>query len=189
MMQTNETRQNSSAPLNVAFYLRVATDSPATKEEGSLDAQLECLNEFVQLRCQSGANWVVTEKLIEGEKDGNRPVASGANTNRPAYQKLLELARARLIDVVIVTELSRISRSVSDFLGLVAELEKHGVRLVSIRENIDLTSPAGWLSCTLLEALARCEREITSSCPLRWRGVPSKGSVMGHRNGTLRDLS
>ena len=163
MMQTNATLKNSSAPLKVAFYLRVATDNQAREEGGSLDAQLDRLNEFLQFRCRIGENWIVTEKLIEGEKDGKRHGASGANTDRPAYQKLLKLAEAHVIDVVIVTELSRISRSVSDFLGLVTELEKHGVRLVSLREQIDLTSPAGRISVTLLEAMAQYEREITSS--------------------------
>ena len=70
MMQSNETRMDSSAPLKVAFFVRGETDSQATKEDRSLDAQIECLDEFVHLRYQTGESWVVAEILIEGEKDG-----------------------------------------------------------------------------------------------------------------------
>ena len=163
VMLKTPSKDTSSGPMNVAFYLRVSTDKQARKEDGSLDTQLDRLNDFVQFRCRGGESWVVTEKLVEGEKDGKRYGLSGKSTDRPAYQKLLELARARLIDIVIVNRLDRISRNVADFLQLVAELEKQDVRLISIRESIDLTSAPGRLISTVLMALAQYEREMTSS--------------------------
>jgi DNA invertase Pin-like site-specific DNA recombinase len=63
----------------------------------------------------------------------------------------------------MVTKLDRISRSLADFVRLVEELERCGVRLVSLKEQIDLTSPAGRLQTYILIALAQYERELTSS--------------------------
>ncbi len=186
MKNTNGAQK--TGPLNVAFYLRVSTDKQAQKEDGSLDTQLDRLTSFVDYRQKNGDHWAVTEKLFEGEKDGKRHGKSGKNTDRPAYQKLMALARAKLIDIVIVTRLDRISRNVADFLHLVAELERHDVRLISIRENIDLTSSAGRLISTVLMALAQYEREMIASRvkdKVAWRaergfplGPPPLGYVM-----------
>ncbi len=177
-----------AGPINVALYVRVSTDKQAKLEDGSLDTQLDRLNDFIEFRRKSGENWAVTEKLIEGEKDGRRHGRSAKDMDRPALQRLLELARARLIDIVVVTKLDRISRSVQNFLHLVAELEELGVKLISLREQIDLTSPAGRFQTLVLIALAEYERDLTSTRvkeKVAWRaekglplGPPAIGFVM-----------
>ena len=93
-------------PVNVALYVRVSTDRQAQKEDGSLDTQLDRLNTFVGYKRSQGLDWTITERLVEGEKDGMRHGKSAKNTKRPQLQKLLELARGGLIDVVVVTKLS-----------------------------------------------------------------------------------
>ncbi len=80
--------------------------------------------------------------------------------------------------MVVVTKLDRISRNVKDFLELVQELDKHDVKLVSLHENIDLTTPAGKFMTTIFAALAQFEHDMTSarvSEKVLWkfeRGVP-----------------
>lgn len=151
-----------SGPVNVALYVRVSSDKQAQKEDGSIDTQLDRLTAFVEYKRSSGAEWVVAEKLVEGEKDGKRHGKSAKNMDRPALRKLREFAKAGLIDVVVITKIDRISRSVVDFLLLVQELDRFGVKVVSIRENIDLTTPAGRFQTIIMIALAQNEREVTS---------------------------
>ncbi len=114
MLKNTQEKTPIGPVVNVAFYCRVSTDRQAEKEDGSLDTQLDRPSSLVEYRRRQGDNWVVAEKLVEGEKDGRRRGKSAKNTDRPAYQKLLELARPRLVDVVAVTKLDRISRSLSE---------------------------------------------------------------------------
>jgi putative DNA-invertase from lambdoid prophage Rac len=84
---------------------------------------------------------------------------SGA-AKRQAREKLLEAARRREIDVVLVWRLDRWGRSVTDLLATLQELEHLGVGFVSITEALDLTTPAGRAMAGLLAIFAEFEREI-----------------------------
>jgi DNA invertase Pin-like site-specific DNA recombinase/transposase len=88
-----------------------------------------------------------------------REVNSGA-TKREAREKLLEAARRREIDVVLVWRLDRWGRSVTDLLATLQELEQRGVGFVSLTEALDLTTPAGRALAGLLAVFAEFEREI-----------------------------
>src|SRR5574341_723533 len=102
MLRAKEFPARASSVVNVTFYVRVSTDKQADREDGSLDTQLDRLSSLVEYRRKQGENWVATEKLVEGEKDGRRRGKSAKNMDRPALQKLMEMARSRLIDVVAV---------------------------------------------------------------------------------------
>jgi putative DNA-invertase from lambdoid prophage Rac len=71
-----------------------------------------------------------------------KEVGSGAS-QRQLREKLLEAARRREIDVVLVWRLDRWGRSVADLLATLQELEHLGVGFVSLTEAVDLTTPAG----------------------------------------------
>ena len=71
-----------------------------------------------------------------------REVNSGA-ARREAREKLLEAARRREIDVVLVWRLDRWGRSVTDLLATLQELEHLGLGFVYLTEALDLTTPAG----------------------------------------------
>ena len=73
---------------------------------------------------------------------------------------LLEAARRREIDVVLVWRLDRWGRSVTDLLATLQELEHLGVGFVSLTEALDLTTPAGRAMGGLLAVFAEFEREI-----------------------------
>ena len=79
---------------------------------------------------------------------------------REAREKLLEAARRREIDVVLVWRLDRWGRSVTDLLATLQELEHLGVGFVSLTEALDLTTPAGRAMAGLLAVFAEFEREI-----------------------------
>jgi putative DNA-invertase from lambdoid prophage Rac len=88
-----------------------------------------------------------------------REVGSGA-AKREAREKLLEAARRREIDVVLVWRLDRWGRSVTDLLATLQELEYLGVGFVSLTEALDLTTPAGRAMAGLRAIFAEFEWEI-----------------------------
>jgi DNA invertase Pin-like site-specific DNA recombinase len=88
-----------------------------------------------------------------------REVGSGA-IERHAREQLMEAARRREIDVVLVWRLDRWGRSVTDLLATLQELEHLGVGFVSLTEALDLTTPAGRAMAGLLAIFAEFEREI-----------------------------
>jgi putative DNA-invertase from lambdoid prophage Rac len=81
-------------------------------------------------------------------------------SQRQLREKLLEAARRREIDVVLVWRLDRWGRSVADLLATLQELEHLGVGFVSLTEELDLTTPAGRAMAALLAVFAEFEREI-----------------------------
>jgi DNA invertase Pin-like site-specific DNA recombinase len=90
-----------------------------------------------------------------------REVNSGA-ARREAREKLMEAARRREIDIVLVWRLDRWGRSVTDLLATLQELEHLGVGFVSLTEALDLTTPTGRAMAGLLAIFAEFEREILS---------------------------
>lgn len=83
--------------------------------------------------------------------------ASGKNTNRTEFQRMMNFVRED--DIVYVESISRIARNTADLLNIIAELQKKGVEFVSLKENIDTTTPQGKFMLTVFGAMAELERE------------------------------
>ena len=88
---------------------------------------------------------------------------TGANTNRPDLQRLLNDVRNGVIDVLIVYQLDRLSRDVRDFANIYAILEEHHVHFVSVKENIDTTTPIGRAMMYVTVVFAQMERETIAA--------------------------
>jgi putative DNA-invertase from lambdoid prophage Rac len=112
-----------------------------------------------------------------------RDVGSGA-AQRQAREKLLEAARRREIDVVVVWRLDRWGRSATDLLATLQELEHLGVGFVSLIEALDLTTPAGRAMAGLLAIFAEFEREILRE---RTRAGLGPGSAERQKVGSADD--
>ncbi len=127
--------------LRVALYARVSTHDQQT-----IPLQLRAMRDYAARR-----GWAVAVQIKE--------VGSGAS-QRELRAKLLEAARRREIDVVLVWRLDRWGRSVTDLLATLQELEHLGIGFVSLTEALDLTTPAGRAMAGLLAVFAEFEREI-----------------------------
>lgn len=85
---------------------------------------------------------------------------SGKTKNRPILNKLLsELQKG---DVLVVTDLSRLARSVKDLWIISDELLSKGATLISLKENIDLATSSGRLVFSMLGSIYQFEREVLS---------------------------
>ena len=101
---------------------------------------------------------------------------SGAKESRPALDSLLSDVRKRRVDVLVVWALDRLARSLKQLLNIAEECRSLGVDLVSLKQNVDTTLPAGRLTFQVLGAVAEFEREM-----LRTR--VKAGLEMARRNG------
>jgi putative DNA-invertase from lambdoid prophage Rac len=127
--------------LRAGLYARVSTNDQQT-----LPMQLRALRDYTARR-----GWTIAMQVKE--------VGSGAS-QRQMREKLIEAARRREIDVVLVWRLDRWGRSVADLLATLQELEHLGVGFVSLTEALDLTTPAGRAMAGLLAVFAEFEREV-----------------------------
>ena len=127
--------------LRAGLYARVSTNDQQT-----LAMQNRAMREYAALR-----GWIIAMQV--------REVNSGA-AKRQARERLLDAARRREIDLVLVWRLDRWGRSVTDLLATLQELEHLGVGFVSLTEALDLTTPAGRAMAGLLAVFAAFEREI-----------------------------
>ena len=93
-------------------------------------------------------------------EDQVREVNSGASVRRHAREKLLEAARRRQIDGVLVWRLGRRGRSVTDLLATLQELDHLGVGFVSLTEALDLTTPTARTMTAMLAVFAAFEGEV-----------------------------
>jgi DNA invertase Pin-like site-specific DNA recombinase len=123
------------------LYARISSSDQQT-----IPLQIRVLREYAVRR-----GWTIALQVKE--------VGSGAS-QRQLREKLLEAARRREIDVVLVWRLDRWGRSVADLLATFQELQYLGVGFVSLTEALDLTTPAGRAMAALLAVFAEFEREI-----------------------------
>lgn len=115
---------------NVA-YIRVST------EEQNYESQMEAMKDLKFAK-------VFTEKR------------SAKDTNRPELQNMLDYVREG--DTVYVKDFSRLARSTKDLLNIIDILENKKVKLISIKEKLDTSTPAGKLMVTMLGAIYEFER-------------------------------
>jgi putative DNA-invertase from lambdoid prophage Rac len=111
--------------------------------------QIRELNDFVAKQ-----GWEVTETYHD--------VISGAKVNRPGLNRLMEHARARRFDCLLVWKLDRFGRSLVDCLNNIRTLEENGVRFIAVTQNLDtdLKNPASRFLLQVLGAAAEFERAL-----------------------------
>lgn len=105
---------------------------------------------------------------------------SGANANRPDLKRLLHDVELGLVDVLVVYQLDRLSRNVRDFSNIYSLLDAKGVKFVSVKENIDTSTPIGRAMMYVTVVFAQMERETISARVVdNMNGLAKKGYWVG----------
>jgi DNA invertase Pin-like site-specific DNA recombinase len=147
----------------VALYARVSTHQ--AQDPG---LQTRELREFAEHR-----GWTIVGEYID------RGV-SGSKQSRPALNELLDAVHKRKCDVVLVWKMDRWARSLRNLVNSLADLEARGVAFVSLRDNVDLTTPSGRLMVQIIGAMAEFERSlIQERVKAGMRNARAKGKRIG----------
>ena len=107
---------------------------------------------------------------------------SGTSKERPGWNQLMDYIRPR--DILVVTELSRMTRSLLHLLQVVKELEDYGVNIISLRENIDTTTAPGRCFLSIMGAIGQMERELRAERAAAGRAAAKARGKTGGRPRT-----
>lgn len=147
----------------VALYARVSTLNGQDPE-----MQLSELREYAGRR-----EWQITEEYTD---EG----ISGAKESRPALNRLMLDAQRRKFDAVLVWKIDRFGRSLKHLVNALAELGAFGVAFISLRDNLDLSTPSGRLMFQIIGAMAEFERAlIQERVRAGLRNARAKGRRLG----------
>ncbi len=142
--------------LKIGAYIRVSTEDQVKVFEGSLESQKHRIKEFVDYKNRQDKDWgkIVEYYVEEG--------VSAGTTNRPMYQKIMSDVRKGKVNLILVSDLTRLSRNLLDFCNLINELEKHKASYLSMKEQFDTSTPIGRMLVYIIIVLGQFEREQTS---------------------------
>ncbi len=124
----------------IAIYARQSVDK---KDSISIDGQIS----LCKRECE-GEYTIFQDKGF-----------SGKNTNRPAFQRMMEAVHNDEVEKIIVYRLDRISRSITDFGSIWQTLNEHHAEFVSVNERFDTSTPMGRAMVYIIMVFAQLERE------------------------------
>jgi DNA invertase Pin-like site-specific DNA recombinase len=105
---------------------------------------------------------------------------TGSRDSRPALNRLMADASQRKFDAVLVWKIDRWGRSLKHLVTSLADLDAYGVAFISLRDNLDLSTPSGRLMMQLLGAMAEFERAlIQERVKAGIRNAKAKGQRLG----------
>lgn len=150
--------------LRVAIYARVST----VNSHQSPEMQLLELREYAERR-----GWKIIEEYVDAG-------VSGSKDSRPAPNRLMGDACQRRFDAVLVWKLDRYGRSLRHLVNALADLEALGIAFISLRDNLDLSTPSGRLMFQIIGAMAEFERAlIQERVRAGLRNARAKGKRLG----------
>jgi DNA invertase Pin-like site-specific DNA recombinase len=158
--------------MRVALYARVSTSNGQQDPE----MQLRELRQYAERR----------EFQIVKEYTDNG--VSGSKDSRPALNQLRIDAGQRRFDAVLVWKLDRFARSLKNLVNALAEFEALGIAFISLRDNLDLTTPSGRLMFQIIGAMAEFERSlIQERVKAGLRNARAKGKRLGRPRAVVSE--
>jgi DNA invertase Pin-like site-specific DNA recombinase len=128
--------------MRIGIYARVST------KDQSCELQVRDLRAY----CTARGFDLVREYVDVGQ--------SGAKDSRPALNKLMDGARKRQFDAIVVWRFDRFARSTKHLLAALEEFRSLGIQFISYQENIDTSSALGQALFTIVSAVAQLERDL-----------------------------
>src|SRR6202011_4272416 len=128
--------------MRIGIYARVST------KDQSCELQIRDLRAY----CTARGFDLVREYVDAGQ--------SGAKDSRPELHKLMDDARKRQFDAIIVWRFDRFARSTKHLLTALEEFRALGVQFISYQENVDTSTPLGQALFTIVSAVAQLERDL-----------------------------
>jgi site-specific DNA recombinase len=118
---------SNSSVRRCAIYTRKSSEEGLEQNFNSLHAQREACEAFV--KSQAGEGW----RLVKTSYDDGG--ISGGTMERPGLQRLLSDIREKVIDVLVVYKVDRLTRSLADFAKMVEVFDGHGVSFVAVTQQ------------------------------------------------------
>lgn len=163
--------------MKAALYSRFSTDR---QNESSIADQVRICSEYVERQA-----WTVVERF---EDQG---ISGAALGNRPGVLSLQEAALARRFDVIVVTDLTRLSRSQGDLSKMIDRLTMKGIRVIGVQDGYDSARRGHKLQAGLSGIIGEAFREMVkdrtySALESRAKaGRPTGGRAYGYRDGKV----
>ena len=149
--------------MRTAVYARVSTVNGQSPE-----MQLAELREYASRR-----GWEVFGEYVDLG-------ISGSKESRPELNRLMADAHRRHFDTVLCWKVDRFGRSLKHLVNALADLDSYGVAFVSLRDNLDLSTPSGRLMFQIIGAMAEFERSlIQERVRAGLRNAKLKGKTLG----------
>lgn len=139
----------------IGFYIRVSTQEQAENPEGSIKNQRERLIQMVKMKNYEGNFGEIVHVYVDEAK-------SGKDTNRPELKRMLKDIEKGEINLIMASELSRVSRNIQDFAKIWDLMKSVNCKFLSLRENFDTTTAAGEMVMFTLANLSQFERRQVS---------------------------
>src|SRR5579862_5045960 len=128
--------------MRIGIYARVST------KDQSCELQVRDLRTY----CTARGFDLVREYVDVGQ--------SGAKDSRPELNKLMDDARKRQFDAIVVWRFDRFARSTKHLLSALEEFRSLGIQFISYNENVDTSTPLGQALFTIVSAVAQLERDL-----------------------------
>ncbi|MBX2987867.1 MAG: recombinase family protein [Bdellovibrionaceae bacterium] len=156
---------------NVVIYARVST----SHHDQNPEVQLSTLRRFCRSR-----EWKIEYEIVDHGY-------TGGNDKRPGLKRLMELARCREIDAIVVLKMDRLFRSLKHLVTALDDFSALGIEFVAVTDNIDYTTPSGRLFVQVLGSLAEFEKSLVRERTLLGlQHAKAKGKKLG-RPRTVND--
>jgi len=148
--------------MKTAIYMRVSTDKQSTEMQE---------REISMFLASKG---IINAEIYKDEGE------SGKKTSRPALNRLLNDCKQGNVKTLIVWKLDRLFRSLVDLITHLKQFQKQGIVFISLKENIDLSTPMGVLMMQILGAFGEFEREmIVQRVKAGLANAKAKGKQLG----------
>lgn len=152
-------------PKKAGIYIRTSTDNQIE----SIKLQSNTLREYCNRH-----NYEIFKEYVDFGY-------SGKNTERPHFKVMLEDAKEKNFDILLVTKIDRFARSIIDCLINVEKLESYNVSFAATEQPIDTSSAMGKLTLQIMSAFAEFERAMITERMETGRKAAEKRGVVCHR--------